>query len=360
MRRPRGRRPTSSYGSIAAHAREVRRGRGRSAASPTRACRAAPRAPCACAARPTTTPPSAAVVHDRRHERVARRRSPRRAVGDVRDEAVRRAEVDPDDALLAGLLDRATGRARRSASTWLVVFVERGVALLEVALEVAQRDQLLLDAGEVARARTAPAARRPRRRGARCIARCEPLDLGRLLGGASPRRAPRAARAPPSGTPGSMLLVVADRDAGAREQVLGARHRLLQRLVGVVERARPRQRGDALRRRRAREPSGCSSFDSLEERRSITDGSRSNRAGRPSSPNASSELDALSTAARALGVRVVELEAVAHHPAHEVERHAAEEHEALRIDDDRRRRRRRAEELVVGRARARRPTRTRT
>src|SRR5262249_12033073 len=69
--------------------------------------------------------------------------------------------------------------------------------------------------------------------------------------------------------------------------------------------------------------------------RSITAGSRSNCAGRPSNPKASLELDALSTAARALRVRVVELEPVTHHAAHEVEGHAAEGYEALRIDADR-------------------------
>src|SRR5688572_682761 len=61
----------------------------------------------------------------------------------------------------------------------------------------------------------------------------------------------------------------------------------------------------------------------------------SNRGTRPSSPNACSEVDGLATAARALRVRVVELEPVPHHAAHEVELHAAEIHEALRIDDDR-------------------------
>src|SRR5450755_4360287 len=79
--------------------------------------------------------------------------------------------------------------------------------------------------------------------------------------------------------------------------------------------------------------SGCSSFDRSKNARSITWASRSNRAGKPSSSNAS-ELDRLSTATRALGVRVVELEPVTHHPLHEVEAHAAEVHERLRIDDD--------------------------
>src|SRR5690606_35043267 len=81
--------------------------------------------------------------------------------------------------------------------------------------------------------------------------------------------------------------------------------------------------------------SGCSSLVRSKNARSITAGSRSNCAGRPSSPNASLELDALSTTTRTLGVRIVELEAVTHHAAHVVEGHAAEIHEALRVDDDR-------------------------
>jgi hypothetical protein len=44
-------------------------------------------------------------------------------------------------------------------------------------------------------------------------------------------------------------LVVADRDARSREQVLGPRDGLLDQLVGIVERARPRQRRHALGRR---------------------------------------------------------------------------------------------------------------
>src|SRR5690242_4762527 len=50
---------------------------------------------------------------------------------------------------------------------------------------------------------------------------------------------------------------------------------------------------------------------------------------------AGSELDGFATAARTLGVGIVELEAVAHHPAHEVELHAAEIDQALGVDHDR-------------------------
>src|SRR4051812_4138555 len=97
--------------------------------------------------------------------------------------------------------------------------------------------------------------------------------------------------------------------------------------------------------------SGCHAFERSKKARSIAAASRSNCAGRPSSSKAPGELalelDGLSTAALALGVRVVELEPVPHEVAHEVELHPAEVHEALRIDDDRRAVRR---ELLVGRA----------
>src|SRR5262245_14693903 len=59
------------------------------------------------------------------------------------------------------------------------------------------------------------------------------------------------------------------------------------------------------------------------------------------------ELHRLAAAALSLGVRVVELEAVPHHPAHEVELHAGEVDQALGVDDDRHAVRR---ELLVGRS----------
>src|SRR5262249_2627197 len=75
--------------------------------------------------------------------------------------------------------------------------------------------------------------------------------------------------------------------------------------------------------------------------------STSNRGSIPRAAKRS-ELNRLSTAARALRIGIVELEAVAHHPAHEVELHAREVDEALRVDDDRHAERR---EDLVGRLR---------
>ena len=60
-------------------------------------------------------------------------------------------------------------------------------------------------------------------------------------------------------------VVVGDHDALAREQILRARDRFLQRLVRVVECARLGQRDDALVRRRIREAIRVELFALLEE-----------------------------------------------------------------------------------------------
>src|SRR5262245_42544154 len=84
--------------------------------------------------------------------------------------------------------------------------------------------------------------------------------------------------------------------------------------------------------------SGWSCLLRSKNARSSAARSTSKVGARPSSANGSwppLELDGLATATRALGVGVVELEPVAHHPAHEVALHAAEVDQALRIDHDR-------------------------
>src|SRR5262245_58283093 len=145
------------------------------------------------------------------------------------------------------------------------VLVERGVALLEVARDVAQQDQLALDLGEPGRARLAGA----------------PLDLGEQRPHALERLAPPRAHRRRHRLDLAELaalarlrellalleeLVVAARDALAREQVLGPRRVALEQRVRIVQRARLRQRDDALGRRRRGEAIRVELLAALEER----------------------------------------------------------------------------------------------